>query len=238
MTTMKILVASVYASEHTHWSDIQSEFVAKNTSSDFDHVFFSHGRKDGFVELRCESRDPVRQHLYGLGQILEMFSSCDSYTHCLVLDSDAFPVERGWDLRLLSEMESNSCSAAAPIRFENLDTFFHPCVVFLGRGALSTEVLVKPVENLLGYSCDELVVSPPGKTFPLLRSNVYSPHPVAASVYHEMFYHHGFGSRSFFCRSVHINRYHVSCGNLDELTGSLFANPDSFISRLKGSKLH
>jgi hypothetical protein len=27
--------------------------------------------------------------------------------------------------------------------------------------------------------------------YPLMRSNVYSPHPIFAGIYHDMFYHHG-----------------------------------------------
>jgi hypothetical protein len=133
-------------------------------------------------------------------------------------------------------MKSNSCSVACPIRFENLDTFFHPCVVFFDRSALSLKVCIKQVENLLGYQCNDVVVVPPGKTFPLLKTNFLNPHPVAASIYYDMFYHHGFGSRNFECRSVHVNDYYKKCPSVDSLTSQILSNPDSFIWKIKGGK--
>lgn len=233
---MRILVASVYNEESLKWFEIQSEFIKRNTSSEFNHVVFFHGVMDGFFGLRCESQDAREQHVFGIEKILEEFRNNATYTHCLILDSDAFPVEKGWDIKIQAIMEGKSCSSACPIRFENLDTFFHPCVIFFNRDALSLSVGIKESKNLIYYEFEEVVVSPPGRTFPLLRTNVLSPHPVAASIYYDMFYHHGFGSRDFQCRSVHVNDYYLNCPGLDSLNKQFFSNPRSFVGKLRGRK--
>jgi len=234
---MKILVGSVYSQESLKWHEIQSEFLKINTSSDFDHIVFFHGCKDNFIQLDCNLIDARQQHVFGIDKILEMFEMEKGYSHCLILDSDAFPIKKNWDCDLKNAMDENLCSVACPIRFENLDTFFHPCIVFFERNALPLDIGLKPIENLLGYKCDEVVVNADCKTFPLLRTNILSLHPVAASIYYNMFYHHGFGSRSFSCRSVHINNYYANSELPDSFSQPLFSNPKSFISKLMGKKI-
>jgi len=234
---MKILVGSVYNQESLKWHEIQYEFLRINTSCEFDHIVFFHGLQDGLVQLDCDLVDAREQHVFGIGKVLEKFECEKEYSHCLILDSDAFPIEKKWDYRLKKVMDENLCSAACPIRFENLDTFFHPCVVFFDRKALPMDIGLKPIENLLGHKCDEVAVDPHCKTFPLLKTNLFSPHPVASSIYFDMFYHHGFGSRDFNCRSVHVNNYYPDVTHPDSLTRSLFSNPKSFISKLMGKKI-
>ena len=234
---MKILVGSVYNQESLKWYKIQSEFLKINTHCEFEHIVFFHGHQDGFVELDCDLTDSRQQHVFGMGKILERFKEAKEYSHCLILDSDAFPIEKKWDSSLKKAMDHNSCSASCPIRFENLDTFFHPCIIFFDRKALPLDIGLKPIENLLAYKCDEVVVKPNCKTFPLLKTNFFSPHPVAASVYYNMFYHHGFGSRNFICRSVHINNYYSNATCPNNLARSLLANPKSFIAKLMGKKI-
>lgn len=233
---MKILVGSVYNQESLKWHKIQSEFLKANTHSEFDHIVFFHGIQDGFVRLDCDLTDARQQHVFGISKILEKFEDSHEYTHCLIIDSDAFPIVKKWDYRLKKAMDDNFCSVASPVRFENLDTFFHPCVVFFDRKAVPLDIGLKPIENLLGHKCEEVVVRPNCKTFPLLKTNVFSPHPVAAAVYYNMFYHHGFGSRSFFCRSMHVNNYYSDAICPDILAKSLISNPKSFISKLMGKK--
>jgi hypothetical protein len=234
---MKILVGSVYNQESLKWHETQSAFLKSNTSSEFDHVVFFHGQNDCFVCLDSDSADAQQQHIFGIDKILERFSEIDDYSHCLILDSDAFPIKKKWDLILKKSMEDNDCSVSCPVRFENLDTFFHPCVVFLDRNSLPLDVGLKTTVNLLGHKCDEVVVAPSSKTFPLIKTNIFSPHPVAASIYYDMFYHHGFGSRSFACRSIHVNNYYSDATCPEKLAASLLSNPKSFLSRLMGRRV-
>lgn len=233
---MKIFIASVYNEQSLRWFDLQTEFIKKCTSCEFERVVFFHGNMSGFVRLDCPSMDAHEQHVFGLNKITEEFRSNSSFTHCLILDSDAFPVEKNWEDRIEKAMRLNSCCVACPIRYENLDTFFHPCVVFFSREEENIRMGVDQITNLLGYSCDELVVMPKKKTFPLLKTNVFSPHPVASSIYYDMFYHHGFGSRDFRCRSVHINNYYKE-KSVDLLTSQVLSEPVRFISKLMGKRM-
>ena len=88
---------------------------------------------------------------------------------------------------------------AAAIRCENLDLFPHPCVFFIRGEHVHDETL----DFSPGCACDlrsEPVVDAGAgigldRCFPLIRTNVYNPHPVFAAVYFDAFYHHGAGSR-------------------------------------------
>ena len=237
---MKILIASVYTEKSLKWQEIQSSFIKNNTTSDYDHVIFYHGDKKDFINIKCESTCPLEQHVYGIQKILHMFRNLSSYTHCLILDSDAFPIKKGWDIEISSIMKLHSCSISCPIRFENLDTFYHPCTIFISGNDINVDVGIKPIANLLDYRCNEVIVESSEKIFPLIKTNFLNPHPMISSIYFNMFYHHGFGSRNFYCRSVHINNYyeeHKLLNNFDNLTKNIFENPKSFINKILGKKL-
>jgi hypothetical protein len=218
---------------------VQSYFLERLTESEYEHLIFSHSSSiDDSILLNCPNFDPQEQHVFGVSKILEAFRSDRSYTHCLIVDSDAFPVRKSWDKILVSLMRDNSCSTACPIRFENLDTFFHPSVIFIERSAEWIEVSIRDCSNLLGHLFREVVVDPPGKAMPLLKTNVWSPSPVVSTIYSDLFYHHGFGSRDFLCRSVHSHGYYrLDEAHLSGLTDDFFSRPRSFIGRLMGGKI-
>lgn len=245
---MNILIASVYNYESLKWIEIQSDFIEKNTASKFDHIIFYNKTlgsvfKDDLLKTKknivfdhSEKLSGQEQHVFGIKKILQLFNSSDSYSHCLIIDSDAFPIRKRWDIHIEASMKSNSCLAACPIRFENLDTFFHPCVIFFDRNA-NIDVSLNLTSNLLQNQFEEVTVNPNCKTFPLLKTNFLNFHPIAASIYFDMFYHHGFGSRNFFCRSIHLNRYHSYNYFLDKITNELMSNPSLFINKLRGKRL-
>ena len=71
---------------------------------------------------------------------------------------------------------------------------------------------------------------------PLMRTNCVNKHPVAAAVYHHLFYHHGAGSRNFEFRVMDKYGYcdHWWNKNGDEklaeqLRTDLFENPEKFM---------
>lgn len=246
---MKTLIASVYNHNSLKWIDIQSNFIEQNTYSEFDHIIFYNKTKNSFFQddlLRSkkffifdhiEELNPQEQHLFGMKKVLEFFRSSDIYESCLIIDSDAFPIRKNWDTHIKVMMESNSCFAACPIRFENLDTFFHPCIIFFDKKAKDLDVSIELKSNLLENQFKEVVVNTGCKTFPLLKTNFLSFHPIAACIYFDMFYHHGFGSRNFLCRSVHLDRYHSYNYFLDKITNELMSNPYLFINKLRGKRL-
>jgi hypothetical protein len=74
---------------------------------------------------------------------------------------------------------------------------------------------------------------------PLMRSNLVNRHPVAAGIYHHLFYHHGAGSRSFEFRVVNKYKYceHWWADDDNEslatqLREELFDNPKKFLAKL------
>lgn len=80
------------------------------------------------------------------------------------------------------------------------------------------------------------------RLLPLLRTNVLNVHPVAAAIYHHLFYHHGAGSRHFAFRVLNRFAYYdhwYDVGNeqarKEELLDDLFHDPDRFIAPLMGT---
>jgi hypothetical protein len=75
--------------------------------------------------------------------------------------------------------------------------------------------------------------------FPMLRSNAVNLHPIAAAIYHGMFYHHGAGSRDFSFRATkRFANYRHDPPNIPEcdigeaLTQELIRDPQHFVDRL------
>ena len=78
---------------------------------------------------------------------------------------------------------------------------------------------------------------------PLLRTNVVNVHPVAAAIYHNLFYHHGAGSRDFNFRVLKRFRYYAHWYNIDQqqqhgdvLLRALLEDPQAFVDRLMGEE--
>src|SRR5262249_8957286 len=152
-------------------------------------------------------RTPVEAQIT-LKTLLE-YARSRPYAHYLILDSDAFPVRRGWLDWLLRKM--GECRFAAPVRCENLDTFPHPCALFIKVEAIGDEFDFSP-----GFAYRNLLREPVLDTatglnrdhwFPLVRTNRLNVHPVLAALYYDLFYHHGAGSRQGLLRSVKQGYY-------------------------------
>ena len=72
--------------------------------------------------------------------------------------------------------------------------------------------------------------------FPLLKTNRTSLHPILATIYFDLFYHHGCGSRVFASRATNIGYYDQilarSGNSSDEIFEFLRADPRGFIESL------
>jgi hypothetical protein len=80
-----------------------------------------------------------------------------------------------------------------------------------------------------------------GTLLPLLRTNVVNVHPVAAAIYHHLFYHHGAGSREFAFRILKAYQYYehwydsgAQRSHGEELLAALLRDPDGFVDMLMG----
>ncbi len=241
----KLLVLSVFAQSprNNRWIDFQYHFLDR-TCPRYDHVVYLHRAEPSlFPRSRVlgsiDGDRPVPQIHGQLLQILLEYARTVSYDYYLFLDSDAFPVTRDWLPRLVAQM--GQCPFAAPVRTENLDLFPHPSA-FLVRGENvrrpELDFRVGPCTNLLQQRVQDVGCRIPlGACYPLLRTNVFNPHPLLAAIYAHFFYHHGCGSRKFAMRSTCSYNYygHVVADHADIescLFEALAADPEAFIQKL------
>lgn len=249
---MKLLVASVFSPSDRNpvWYALQRQFLGTTTDVPFTHALFLNGVDPApFTNSQTIGVAPGNLgHVQGLEQIVDYFHRNEEYTHLLVLDSDAWPVCPKWATVLTRLMERHGKHAAAPLRFENLDTFPHPCAMFLDRReiGLVREWTTQPCKNLLWKDVVDVGTHLWGdlnKFLPLLRSNRQSPHPVFGAVYGHIFYHHGAGSREPVTRSMLSGMYahYIEEHQHAEIEGRLFEelvrDPHRLMSRLTGTPL-
>jgi hypothetical protein len=203
----KLLIVSIYAPSdfNRQWYSLQKRFLEKTTKIPFEFKVVLNGCDASEFEGAdiLYANDDNIGHSQALKQVLYKFRSvpCDAY---LVLDSDCFPVWDGWHDVLFEQMQKFNKIIAAPVRVENLDLFPHPSAFFiLGHGIQHPKINfdVTQITNLLGGAVADVggaMQNTIGQLLlPMLRTNVVNLHPVAAAIYHHLFYHHGSGSRDF-----------------------------------------
>lgn len=249
MKSEKLLIMSVYApSEYNgYWYTLQKHFLKRHTLTPYDFKVIVNN-----VDLGLFDKDDVVQindcnigHPAGIDQILSYMRAQKDYDNYLLLDSDCFPTRVGWNKILNTQMKRFNKSIAAPIRYENLDLFPHPCVVYMTReGVMNPQVDFNyaKVKNLLGDYIEEvggLMPDVSDQVLPMLRTNRINLHPIASGIYHHLFYHHGAGSRGFDFRLLkkyeYCNHWIDSSDQSnygDQLMTALISDPDGFIDKL------
>jgi hypothetical protein len=74
--------------------------------------------------------------------------------------------------------------------------------------------------------------------YPLLKTNYISPHPVYASIYGDIFYHHCAGSRGAGVRCAGYYQHMITLPQqkkiYNKVTQQLRKNPKKFIDALRG----
>jgi len=247
-----LLILSIFApSEHnTLWYDLQRRFISQTTTVEYDYGLFLNG-------VGPEEFDPADiihhsetndGHKEALAYLLS-YARQRAYDNYLILDSDCFPVDKNWYIQLTTQMQRFSKTIAAPFRVENLDLFPHPCAVFIAQREIHNKRIDFrndiSIKNMLGIEVQDVGTAMHGmdEVMPLLRTNLVNLHPVAAAVYHHMFYHHGAGSRDFNFRVTERYKYyeHWWPGNDQEqkaqhLLRKLRKNPEQFLNTLMGKK--
>jgi len=239
------------------WYDLQIKYLKKTclnfrhfvyVNGDMDHSIFEHseivGSSDYHAGLEIGGKQS-ENHSFGLQALLNKFRSLSDYSY-LILDSDCFPILNGWNEILINQMK-DQFKIAAPIRYENLDTFPHPSAMFIKGDCIHEDWLDFKLDidddfgykNLLGDKLMDVGCRIPiNICYPLIRSNFCNFHPIFSGVYNHMFYHHGCGSRSSMTRITcgeYLNHYmteedHLNC--VDDLFEMLIQNPESFIDIL------
>jgi len=255
--TKSLLVGSVYAPTERNevWRDLQFRYLRATLGDDFDHaVWLNRVPESLFPNSQVAGRgghaELAHEHAEGLRGLLRYFLANPDYTDYLVLDSDAFPFKLNWLEKLRTWLKADHRLPerhwAAAVRTENLDTFPHPCVVFIRgdflRGLADPLSYFDPgphdYVNLVGFAFKDVGFRRHLTFQPLLRTNLWSPHPVLGAVYGGLFYHHGAGSRPLELRSVelrqfdhHVPRYsHARSEHL--LWLEISRNPELFLNQL------
>jgi len=246
-----LLIVSTFGPDATaDWKDIQQCFIDRYTTN-YDYAVYLHEvEESAFDDCKILGRtEGVLLHA-----LPEMFNNIYKYfrTHeyenYLLLDSDCFPIKHNWQKKLNKVMGDKWY--AAPVRTDNLDTFPHPCALYIkgehvAKPIFSFDRKVNFMQNLRGEEVFDIGTG--FKTefdgqhilFPLVRSNFLNAHPMLAAIYGDMFYHHGAGSRTPFFRSTSYWRSLVS--DYEEAGQRCFdwvqEDPDGFIAMLRGEGL-
>lgn len=252
---MKTCFGTVFAGPHFNrrWSDLQQSFVERTTQGKWDLVCCLNREISSNINDRYQildiSNNPKPETFYqmssdhcrSLSIILDHFhQKIKDYDLFVILDSDAFPIKKNWQSWILSRLETTKKSAAAVFRLENLSVFPHPCTMVFTKQALLegwVNFKVEEKKDLLGNSiwdtCCGLSIE---NFYPLIRTNVWNPHPLFFGIYSHLFYHHGCGSRTTDFRS----RYHYGKNNIisDQMIRQfrveLFQQPRKLIDKLIG----
>ena len=240
-STNKLLVCTVFSGgeRDSFWLELQHRQL-QATVGTFDHAVYLGRRADPamFQECLVVGRSTLgvfgqagHEHLEGL-QALTDYCRTHPYRGYLILDSDAFPVAVSWEATLQNLLRRFAKKCAAVVRTENLDIFAHPSVVYVTEPR-SLQFGYEESRNLAGEVIRDVTLLTP--YVPLLKTNAVSPSPVLASIYLDLFYHHGCGSRKFMMRATAAGYYdHIlaHCASPDALFEQLQADPAAFIAGL------
>jgi hypothetical protein len=226
----------------------------KATTSDasFDHVTFCAAPlktktfQENSLLLTNDALKSARQssaHMGGLTELLDYFKQYQSmYDHFLFIDSDAFPIRKGWYTTLCDKLKRYEIAIC--LRPENLEQRLHSSVLFAKREALDRlkfQISKQHLNDLVGQKENDLQVAPyqdefRNSAFPLLRSNKVQRHPLLCGVYYDMFYHNGCGSGRNFNMRARGYWHHMSNqrAEVQNLINELMANPNKFIKEIAG----
>ncbi len=229
------------------WFPIQRKMLDKYTR-DYDLAVCLHevNTTEAFsgIEVLGEWEGDLLEALPSMFEkALETFRS-RKYKNYLLLDSDCFPVKHGWLDGLIEA--TKGYEYAAPVRTENLDTFPHPCALFIKgssvqndwwrfrRGLAKKSLLGADVKDI---GADFTIATDKQVFFPLVRTNFVNVHPILGAIYGDTFYHHGGGSRMPFFRSGNywnkVSPSHYKSGQI--CYKFLAKNPVKFVKLLRGA---
>ena len=245
-----ILIVGIYAPSalNVHWYNLQKRFIASTTTVPHEFRVYLNGvdpegfEPDDILEISSTNEG----HAIALQRVAEHFARREHSAY-LLLDSDCFPIASGWHNVLLKQMQRFGKQFAAPVRVENLDLFPHPCAMFFLPSALQSGCLDfahATAKNLLGVDINDPCAAMQGQCenlLPLMRTNVLNVHPIAAAIYHHLFYHHSVGSRGIFYRVLNKFAYYDHWHNvaddnrcLKKLLDALLRDPEGFVASLMG----
>jgi len=276
-----ILIASTYYQNisgkrsftpNDTWLSLQTKFISKNTG-DYDFGVYLNTIKNKSLFRNCiiigqndeRVKDGRLSHRNGLRASINYFREHHlEYDAFCILDSDCFPIRKGWVKDLKKIVRDKNLKFAAIMRLENGEMFPHPSGIFIPREHIFEDIFHFPPEmGTEDYKniVDGTPIADTGSamTFwengnlighPLVRSNVINLHPLYAGIYGDMLYHHGLGSRvknnggrgqepgeSYRSKpywNLHGKHY---CQDFNTLFQLIMKTPQKFIDNLRGEDL-
>lgn len=247
---MSVLILSIHIKHHHsgYWRRLQPQFVAE-TDDVYEYGVVVNGDDPTLYANNVLHIPQKVSHKAGIAAVLDIFRAHrHRFTHFLLLDSDCWPVRPDWQ-EILNNLMGDQYLFAAPMRVENFDTFPHPCAFYMKAEFLDKANFgFERVTNLLGMDISDVgTAMPQGLNekqiwYPLLKTNRLSPHPLYASIYGDLFYHHCAGSRGLGFRANSFKFYdHIFTRRAhriiyNQTTAKLVQNPKQFIDELRGDK--
>jgi hypothetical protein len=234
-----LLVGSVHFKSN-FWLKYQTSYLQK-TTQDYQYVAYLNnvenksefnnidviGHNDSVAEMH-------ESHCRGIRELIAYFKTTN-FDYFLILDSDCFPFKLNWQWQLLYKMAKTGHTTAAVLRFETISDLVHPSAVFLSHSALEKDFFRFNVNNppdLIGHKFPS-VMERSTKFYPLIRTNVWNPHPIFAGIYGTYFYHHGCGSRNVIGSIPYYDiTLQQSSNILNAITNQFIADTDGFINKL------
>jgi hypothetical protein len=243
----RLLIGTIFIDDSAiqkKWLDLQLSFL-QDTTEDFDHIVYLTKPSQSFEEVTNVVVGDGNTHVAGLRKLKEVFmENQDFYDYFLFIDSDAFPIQKGWMDILLERMDTFSKThkkeIACNLRTENLEQRLHASVLFTKKDALNNlewRINNNPIVDVMGNKEIDLQISYYQEekrklAFPMLRSNKVEVHPLLCGVYYNLFYHHGLGSgRGDNMRGKNYWN-HLPLVGIDRLTDELMSDPREFIDKL------
>jgi len=239
-----VISAHVDCPNCNNWRDLQRRFVGDSVG-DIEYGVIVNGCDVSKYTNVIYHIHKQTSHFNCIKIALDLFKS-SKHDRLLLLDSDCWPVRINW-INILDNLLCDRYLYAAPVRVENFDLFPHPCAFYMCRGFLKyVNFSHTIVENMIGVSVSDVGSGMPQYIdnkliwHPLLKTNYISPHPVYASIYGDMFYHHCAGSRGIGFRASKYNFYdHIITRKehmkiYEKVTTNLLYNPCRYIDKLRG----
>lgn len=261
----KLLVGSVYVNgpRSLQWLGLQLRFLDKTIGPDnYTHAvwlnriapdFFKRSVIVGHNTKPC--LNVCAEHGSSLNALMRHFNQDTNHENYLILDSDAFPFREAWLIKMQGFLEADprlpERQFASAVRLENLDTFPHPCAMFIKGTFLKAnpewfDFTGAPGANLIDHRFVDvgcgIKTKKDGQNIwqPLIRTNRWNPHTLLAAVYGNFFYHHGAGSRPFDMRSVasrqldHVVPRYAHTEMDRRIYAELMKQPEQFMKKLAG----
>lgn len=142
---MKIAIMTVFFNSDVNWDYIQNYFINKNTNLNVEKfcvlnkvnkVIDEYKVVDNVCDFKLIKNvaEPSANHMFALDKLFDFFKNIkEEFDYYILLDSDCFPIRKGWLSNLIKLCNVNKQEGAAIFRTENISYFPHPSMIFFKK---------------------------------------------------------------------------------------------------------